>query len=141
MGKSRQRTTLLLPWEHRSRWLQGSFTRSRVQSALIVAIVVAGLCVLYAVCMRHVRQRESRIAIDQVHRAIAAFRRDVHRCPNTTDELIHPPTPGRRYLQELPVDGWGNPLYVRCPGRFDSDQPEVLSAGPSGSFLTDDNVR
>ena len=55
-------------------------------------------------------------------------------------ELVHPPKAGAHYLNELPVDGWGRPLYVRCPGSTSHDVAEVISAGPSGSFMQDDHV-
>lgn len=141
MAKNRQRSTLLLPWEHRSRWLQTSVSRSRVRLFTLALALLVAIVVIYAISIRHIRQRNSRVAIDEVQRAIASFRQEVHRCPTAAEELVRPPIPGRRYLQALPVDGWGNPLHVRCPGRFDKDQAEVISAGPSGSFLIDDNVR
>ena len=141
MAKLRSRPTLLLPWEHRSRWLQHTLTGSRVRIAVTISLIFVTILALFSLVQQHVRRRASRVAIDEVHRAIAAFRQDTHRCPVDVDELIKPPLPGRRYLQQAPRDGWGHPLYVRCPGRFDDDQPDVISAGPSGSFLVDDNMR
>jgi hypothetical protein len=55
-------------------------------------------------------------------------------------ELVHPPRSGVRYLDEEPLDAWGQPLWVRCPGRYDEDDADVVSAGPSGNFLNDDNI-
>jgi hypothetical protein len=31
-------------------------------------------------------------------------------------------------------------LHVRCPGYFE-DEADVISAGPSGSLLEDDNIQ
>jgi hypothetical protein len=53
---------------------------------------------------------------------------------------MHPPKAGARYLTEIPVDGWGRTLYIRCPGRVAEDVAEVISAGPHGSFLIDDHI-
>jgi hypothetical protein len=43
-------------------------------------------------------------------------------------------------LRRAPTDGWGRRLFLRCPGRFDPDSVDVVSAGPSGDFFVDDNV-
>ena len=80
------------------------------------------------------------MAIAQLKRALDRFRTEIGRCPTSDMELLHPPTTRARYLSSMPRDGWGRPLAMRCPGYFDED-PEVLSAGPSGSFLTDDNIQ
>jgi len=57
------------------------------------------------------------------------------------DELLHPPRSGRRYLRSVPLDGWGRAFWVRCPGRYDPDGADVVSAGPSGTLLADDNLQ
>lgn len=87
------------------------------------------------------RVRETRSAIADIKRAISAFRADLGRCPHSIDELLHPPRSGRRYLREVPVDGWGRAFFVRCPGRYDPDGVDVISSGPSGSFLDEDNIQ
>jgi hypothetical protein len=53
--------------------------------------------------------------------------------------LAHPPRSGVNYLSEVPDDAWGRDLYFSCSGA-ESPEIEVLSAGPNGSFLDDDNV-
>lgn len=87
------------------------------------------------------RVRETRAAIAEIKRGLAAFRADFGRCPHSIDELLHPPRSGRRYLRQEPVDGWGRTLFVRCPGRYEPNGADVISAGPSGSFLDEDNIQ
>ena len=87
------------------------------------------------------RERETREVIAEVRRAIAQFREDMGRCPHSMRELVHPGRSSARYLRSEPTDGWGNPLWVRCPGRYDPDGVDVVSAGPSGNFLVDDNIQ
>ena len=89
---------------------------------------------------RRERERATRAGIAEIKRGLAAFRNDLGRCPHSLHELIHPPRTGRRYLREVPVDGWGNTFFVRCPGRYDPNGADVVSAGPSGDFLEDDNL-
>ncbi|MCA9580235.1 MAG: type II secretion system protein GspG [Myxococcales bacterium] len=85
--------------------------------------------------------RETRANIESAHRAVQAFRDAEGRCPRSLQELLAPPTPGVRFLRDIPRDGWGHTLRVRCPSSDGVGAADVLSAGPSGSFLVDDNVR
>jgi hypothetical protein len=62
------------------------------------------------------------------------------RCPRSTFELVHPPKTGAHYLDAVPTDGWGRPLHIRCPGYDKRDVALIVSAGPSGSLLADDNL-
>jgi type II secretory pathway pseudopilin PulG len=87
-----------------------------------------------------VRLRDTRVSIAQVKQAIDRFRADVGRCPSSNTELLHPPLSQKHYLDTMPKDGWGRPLHVRCPGHFE-DEADVISAGPSGSLLKDDNIQ
>jgi hypothetical protein len=87
------------------------------------------------------RERDTRAAQTEIKRAIAAFRTDMGRCPHSLSELIHPPRSGRHYLTSIPVDGWGNAFWVECPGRYDPDGVDVVSAGPSGNLLDEDNLQ
>lgn len=89
---------------------------------------------------RRARVRDTEVAIGRVKQAIDRFRTDVGRCPASETELIHPPLSQTHYLDVMPTDGWGRPLLIRCPGRFD-EEADVISAGPSGSLLKDDNIQ
>ena len=90
---------------------------------------------------RHrVQVRDTRVAIAQVKQAIDRFQADVGRCPGSNAELLHPPLSQKHYLDTMPKDGWGRSLSIRCPGYF-QEEAEVISAGPSGSLLKDDNIQ
>lgn len=109
---------------------------------LVLLIVLAGaLYVVGRSAEQRQRERETRAAISEIKRGIAAFRADIGRCPHTLHELMHPPRTGRRYLRDVPLDGWGHTLFVRCPGRYDPEGADVVSAGPSGNYLIDDNLQ
>ncbi len=108
---------------------------------LLTALAVGALLLVARSADQRQRERETRAAISEIKRGIAAFRADLGRCPQSLYELLHPPRSGRRYLRHIPVDGWGRALWVRCPGRYDPDGADVVSAGPSGSYLEDDNLR
>jgi hypothetical protein len=139
--KQRRKRGVVLPWEERAALLRGAISRSRWKTAALLVVVALAGYFIYRAADHAERVRRTRHAIDEMHRAIADFRADVGRCPRSPDELLHPPRGGTRYLRELPEDGWGRRLFVRCPRPNDPDDAEVMSAGPSGDFFVDDNVR
>jgi type II secretory pathway pseudopilin PulG len=140
MVKRRKRDRISLPWEGRGGRVRGVLSDTRWQ-ALLALIALVALGVGFARYTKHrVHVRNTRVAISQVKQAIDRFRTDVGRCPETNTELLHPPLSQKHYLDSMPTDGWGRPLHIRCPGHFDDDA-DVISAGPSGSLLEDDNIQ
>lgn len=140
MGRRRQRPRVSLPWERRGGRWRGVLNNTRWQTllGLVVLIVLATGFTRYA--RRRVQVRDTQVAIAQVKQAIDRFQADVGRCPSSNMELLHPPLSQKHYLDSMPKDGWGRTLSVRCPGYFEAEA-EVISAGPSGSLLKDDNIQ
>src|SRR5262245_33208114 len=134
-------STLALPWERQGSRLRELIASGRWRWAIVIAAVRAIGASIYASAAEREKVRRTREVIAEVRRALSQFREDVGRCPHTVRELVHPPRAGTRYLADEPVDGWGNPLWIRCPGRESPDGVDVVSAGPSGNFLVDDNVQ
>lgn len=141
MARRPRTSSLALPWERqgsRLRELIAGGQWRRVVAALVVAALGWGI---WQSAEERERVRHTREVIAETRRALSQFREDMGRCPHTMRELVHPARAGVHYLHEEPVDGWDHPLWVRCPGRYDPDGVDVVSAGPSGSFLVDDNVQ
>ena len=138
--KRRATGNVTLPWEPRAGLLRDVLSGRRIRLVPIAALV---LLLGYGIAIS-ARQREAiqetRERIDATHRAIAQFRADMGRCPSSMHELVHPPRTGAHYLDAAPVDAWGHALWVRCPGRYAPNGDDVVSAGPSGNLLIDDNV-
>jgi type II secretory pathway pseudopilin PulG len=132
--------SLLLPWERQRAWLSDLRSGRRWRGVLLSIMLALIAAVALQVADRRERERMTRAGIDEVQRAVSAFRAEMGRCPRSTTELVHPPRLGARYLLEVPSDGWGHELYVRCPSPLDPTAAEVVSAGPSGSFGDDDNI-
>ena len=129
-----------LPWERRGGRWRGIVKDTRWQ-ALVGIALLAVLMIGFARYARYrVRVRDTQVAIAQVKQAIDRFRADVGRCPRSDTELLHPPLSQKHYLDSIPRDGWGRPLSIDCPGYFE-EEAEVISAGPSGSLLKDDNIQ
>jgi general secretion pathway protein G len=65
-----------------------------------------------------------------VREAIDAYRADHDRkCPPSLEALRQ-----AKYLYVEPVDAWGRPLQLTCPGRRDPDAYDLVSFGPSGDL-------
>ncbi|MET0386731.1 MAG: type II secretion system protein GspG [Polyangiales bacterium] len=132
--------SILLPWERKSAWLGRIALRRYALLGMLAVAMVALLSFAYRAAEERARIRTTRAAIAEARRAVTAFVAELGRCPHSLVELLHPPKAGADYLTEVPVDGWGRRLYIRCPGHRPEDVAEVISAGPGGSFLTDDHV-
>ena len=62
------------------------------------------------------------------HAAVAAYRADHGgACPKSLEEIV---TGG--YARDLPLDAWGRPLRLSCPGRKDPSGFDLSSDGPDG---------
>jgi hypothetical protein len=129
-----------LPWEQRGARLRELLTGRRWGVLLLAAALLFGLYSVWRSVELRQKERQTATSIALVQRALTAFRSDMGRCPHTLEELVHPPRSGARYLRAVPVDGWGRALWVRCPGRYDPEGADVISAGQSGSYLVDDNL-
>ena len=80
--------------------------------------------------------RSTRATILVVREAVNAFRADHGgRCPKSLDTLGE-----EEYLQIKPVDAWGRPLLLTCPGRRNKDGYDLISYGPSGDARGLDRV-
>lgn len=130
---------ILFPWERRTRWL--AWLRPRHARRVITAAVALGLFVACLAVARHrSRVHATRVAIDSIERAAAAFRADHGRCPSGLDELLRPPpSPAgeTRYLAEARLDGWGRPFAFTCPSRKRPSAVDVVSGGPDATFGLD----
>ncbi len=74
--------------------------------------------------------RSTRATLSVVHGAIALYRADnERRCPGSLEELKR-----EGYLAIDPVDAWGRPLRLTCPGRKDPEGYDLLSDGPDGEI-------
>jgi hypothetical protein len=136
----RSSRSVLLPWERRRAWLSGLLSMRRWRGLLLSVSLASLASAAWHVADRRARIRATRASIAEVQRAVAAFRAEMGRCPRSKSELVHPPRGGARYLTEVPNDGWGRELYVRCPSPQGLNAADVISAGASGSFSLDDNI-
>jgi general secretion pathway protein G len=127
MARRRPDSRVFFPWERKAGPL-GLLGRTR--GRLVIGVVVALVLIVL------VRRREERLAsiratratITTATRAVASYRADHNgTCPRELGELV---TGG--YASDPPIDAWGRPLRVTCPGRKDPRGFDVSSDGPDG---------
>lgn len=76
--------------------------------------------------------------------ALGRFKLDTGSYPKSLQDLtIQPvaaPIRRRPYLNEIPVDPWGNPYIYNFPGNHGADSYDLASLGPDGQAGTDDDI-
>jgi len=140
LARRKQKERISLPWERRGGRWRGPLSNPRWQALLGLALIVVVAAGFIRYSRHRIRARNTEVAIAQLKQAIDRFRTDMGRCPSSNAELLHPPRSQKHYLDAMPKDGWGRPLAIRCPGYFE-EEADVISAGPSGSLLQDDNIQ
>jgi general secretion pathway protein G len=123
----RRPSKVFFPWERR-RGLFGIIGRARVR---IVGGIILGLVVIIWIRSREETRagvRATRATITTMQRAVASYRADhAGACPRELGELVV-----GGYSRGVPVDAWGHPLRLTCPGRMDPRGFEISSDGPDG---------
>src|SRR5262249_39343481 len=125
MARRRQRDqTIYFPWERGgSFWRNRGISRAKPFAAAAALGVV--LLLLGARERRLVGIRSTRARLAVVSAAIDAYRADHDRkCP---DQLSVLRTEG--YLAVDPVDAWGRPFRLFCPGRREPQRYDLMSDG------------
>jgi len=138
-SSSKRSPRLALPWERAHRPLRLFVSRRRFLPVLMLGAALGLVYATYRLGEQRAEVHATRAMLAEVEAATRTFITELGRCPEDASELVHPPKSGVQYLSEPPLDAWGHAPYLRCvPGEHVAI--EVLSAGPSGSFLDDDNV-
>jgi general secretion pathway protein G len=143
MGRRRPREqTIWFPWERRG----GLLRRSGLARARPFAVAFGmALFVLFLGARERRRAgiRATRATLDQVHVALDAYRADHDKkCPPTLVALSVEGYLARGAVTTgespeaagLPVDAWGRPLRLTCPGRKDTEGYDLMSDGPDGEM-------
>jgi general secretion pathway protein G len=127
MASRSRESKVFFPWERR-RGLFGVLGRARVR---LVATALVALLVIVWIRAREERRagvRATRATITTAHAAVSAFRADHNgACPKELGDLV-----AGSYAAEVPIDAWGRPLRLTCPGRRDVHGFDLASDGPDG---------
>jgi general secretion pathway protein G len=118
---------VFFPWE-RQRGLLGALGRRRVRVLLFGGFAFVGLAAAYQNGERSAAVRATRATLTTVSRALSAYRADHGAaCPRDLGELV-----AGAYLRAEPLDAWGRPLRLVCPGRTHPEGVDLTSDGPDG---------
>jgi general secretion pathway protein G len=127
MARRRSEPRVFFPWERKKGFL-GALARARVRQVLVVVAVVAAIVLLRRREERAASVRATRTSITNAERAVSAYRADhAGSCPKNLAELV-----AAGYTHEPPIDAWGRPLRLVCPGRKDPLGFDLSSDGPDG---------
>ena len=120
-------SSIVLPWERRGGLLR-RLGLSRARPLFLTLSVVLLFTVIGVRERRSAGIRATQASLLVVRQALDRYRADHGgKCPGDLSELEK-----GGYVQRLPVDGWGRPFDLTCPGRFDPTGYELTSAGPDG---------
>jgi general secretion pathway protein G len=123
----RRLSKVFFPWERR-RGLFGALGRARVRLVLAAVAVVVVIVWIRGREEHAAGVRATRATITTARLAVFAYRADhAGTCPRELAELV-----SGGYARDVPVDAWGRPLRLTCPGRRDPKGFEITSDGPDG---------
>lgn len=77
-------------------------------------------------------------SLGELTKAANAYSMAVGHCPQSIDDLVHPPT-GSPFITSVPKDPWGHDIAI-MPATKENPTSAFVSAGPDGELLTDDDV-
>lgn len=121
--------TIFFPWERS----QSFFGKRGVARAKPFAAGIAMILVLVLLGARERRRtgiRSTRATLGVVASAIDGYRAEHERkCPERLDTLK-----AEGYLAIDPIDAWGRPLRLVCPGRKNPESYDLMSDGPDGQI-------
>ena len=134
MARRRREQTIFFPWERRGALFRIPWMRSRPLLAGLAMIVVL---LLFGMRERdRIGERSTRATLLVIREGLDAYRADHdRRCPPTLNALRD-----EGYIHVAPVDAWGRPLVLTCPGRRSPETYDLVSYGPSGDMRGLDRV-
>ena len=90
------------------------------------------------------RQAAAHADLSSIKTALDAYEVDNGFYPKGLQDLIQQPSNAKNwhgpYLDNLPVDPWGNPYVYAFPGRHNPNGFDLSSVGPDGKAGTDDDI-
>ena len=106
----------------------GALGRARLKLGLGVAAALVLALGLRSREEHAASVRATRASITNASRQIASYRADhAGKCPELLADLLK-----QGYARDVPLDAWGRPLRLACPGRRDPRGFDISSDGPDG---------
>jgi len=134
MARRKREQTIFFPWERRGGLWRLPFMRSR---PLVAGLGMAVLLLVLGIRQRtRIGVRSTRATLLVVREGLDAYRADNSwRCPPSLDALEQ-----EGYIAVDPIDAWGRPLVLTCPGRRHPESYDLVSFGPTGDMRGLDRI-
>jgi general secretion pathway protein G len=100
----------------------------------LISLIGATLGIAVTKKLNDAKVKDAQIQVRQLSGEVQQFMIAKNRCP-TVEELV-----AERYVRRAPVDPWGKPIEITCPGQHDPDGVDIVSTGKDGQQGTDDDV-
>jgi general secretion pathway protein G len=127
MARRSREPGVFFPWERR-RGVFGAIGRARARLLILVVFVVLLIWVVHRREENAAAVRATRATLTTALGAVSRYRADHGgACPKAPGDLL-----AGGYVRESPVDAWGRPLRLVCPGRKDPLGFDLSSDGPDG---------
>jgi len=129
MRRRQREQTIFFPWERPGSLIRRlGLSRARLLAAFTIFVVL--FVVLGARERRAIGVRLTRATIGSVGKAVDKYRADHEgKCPKDVADLK-----SDGYIAFDPVDAWGQPLRLLCPGFSNPHGYDLMSDGPDGAF-------
>lgn len=125
--RAQSQKRVFFPWERR-RGVLGALGRARLKLALAVVTLLVLALGLRSREEHAASVRATRASITNATRQVASFRADHQgKCPDALGDLVK-----QGYARDVPMDAWGRPLRLACPGLRDPRGFDLSSDGPDG---------
>ena len=117
-------------------WQRG-FTLIEILLVMTIIAILAAIVIPKMVGRsEQARQTAAHADLSSIKTALDAYEVDNGFYPKSLQDLIQQPSNARNwhgpYLDNLPVDPWGNPYVYAFPGRHNPNGFDIYSIGPQG---------
>ena len=119
--------SVILPWEH-----AGSIFRRPGMSRIRPVLTIIAVALVFVLIAQREKNdsgiRATRASLLVLRSAVDAYRANNNgECPRELADLER-----KHFIKKVPLDAWGRPFLLTCPGLFDREGYELSSAGPDG---------
>ena len=123
-----------------------AFTLVEIMLVVVIIGILAAL-VIPRIAGKSEEARETAAHADingGIKTALDGFEVDMGYYPSSLQDLLQKPRNARNwhgpYLDNLPIDPWGNPYLYSYPGKHNPNGYDLWSAGPDGKSGTSDDI-
>jgi general secretion pathway protein G len=116
---------------------------------MLLVITIIGILAALVIPKMVGRSEQARLAaahadLSSIKTALDAFEVDNGHYPKSLQDLVQQPSNAKSwhgpYLDNVPMDPWGNPYVYTFPGRHNPNGFDIYSGGPDGKAGTDDDI-